>query len=366
MDLDSVIENAPDAPAVFAVFPAEGQPYLARTALLRRRLRRLFSPNAKVFSLRDIAERIDYAATGSSLENSLTFYEWVKRYFPGDWQKRLRLRYPAWVKLILSNPFPRTQVTTKLSASEATFFGPFRTRASAEQFEAQMLDLFQIRRCVEELDPSPRHPGCIYGEMNSCLRPCQQIVSPDEYRSEVARVQAFLDTGGASQLASVAAARDYASSAMDFEEAQRQHKRHERIEQVLKLRDELARPINGLSGIAVLPATEPTTVRLQMMWQGFWQPAVDFPLTGAGQSMDARLRDAINGIAPSRQGPAERQEHCALLSQWFYSTFGHASGTDGVWVSFSKINEIPYRRLVRAVSSVSQSPAMRPTPPAET
>ena len=38
-DLDSV----PDRPAVFLLWASEGKPYLARTALLRRRLRRLLA-----------------------------------------------------------------------------------------------------------------------------------------------------------------------------------------------------------------------------------------------------------------------------------------------------------------------------------
>ena len=56
--------------------------------------------------------------------------------------------------------------------------GRFEPRGAAELFENQFLDLFQIRRCQENLEPSPQHPGCIYGEMNRCLRPCQQVVSP--------------------------------------------------------------------------------------------------------------------------------------------------------------------------------------------
>ena len=73
--------------------------------------------------------------------------------------------------------------------------------------------------------PSPAHPGCIYGEMNRCLRPCQQVVSIEEYRSEASRVEQFLRTGGASLVEPAEAARDRASAAMQFEEAERMHQR---------------------------------------------------------------------------------------------------------------------------------------------
>ncbi len=110
---------------------------------------------------------------------------WRAAIFPDDYLRLVKLRMPAYVKLILANEFPRTQVSTRLSASRAMHYGPFQSRAAAELFEEQFLDLFQIRRCQENLEPSPQHPGCIYGEMNRCLRPCQQVVSREEYLSEV-------------------------------------------------------------------------------------------------------------------------------------------------------------------------------------
>ena len=88
-------------------------------------------------------------------------------------------------------------VTTRLG--RGLFYGPFASRAAAEHFNDDALDLFQVRRCEENLAARRRsHPGCIYGEMNRCLRPCQQAVTPEEYRGEVARLEQFLRTDGAS------------------------------------------------------------------------------------------------------------------------------------------------------------------------
>src|ERR1051325_11095590 len=215
-DLDSI----PDRPAVFLLWAAEGKPYLARTALLRRRLRRLISERdrvSRVLNLRGVAERIEYWPTGSQLESSLVFLELAQHWFPDDWPRLTRLRPPAFVRLTLDNSFPRTMLTTRLGRGR--FFGPFASRAAAERFEAGMLDLFQLRRCEENLTPSPDHPGCIYGEMNRCLRPCQQAVSIEEYHSEAARVEQFLRTRGASLVETAEAARDRASAEMRFEEA---------------------------------------------------------------------------------------------------------------------------------------------------
>jgi excinuclease ABC subunit C len=213
-DLDLI----PDFPAIFLLWAAEGKPYLARTTRLRRRLRRLLSDReriSRVLNLRGVAERVEYWLTGSQLESALLYLELAKLHFPEDWPRLVRLRPPAFVRLTTDNPFPRTQVTTRLG--RGLFYGPFPSRAAAERFDTGVLDLFQIRRCEENLVPSPEHPGCIYGEMNRCMRPCQQAVSVAEYHHESERIEQFLRSGGASLIESSETARDRASAGMQFE-----------------------------------------------------------------------------------------------------------------------------------------------------
>src|SRR5579864_7069353 len=241
-ELDDAIAALPNSDAVFLVRAGERSAYLAKTSMLRRRLLRILKPaegTRRSLNLRDVVTSVEYWPTASRFESMLLHYALARRDFPDDYLRLIKLRMPAYVKLILANEFPRTQVTTRLGGGQALYYGPFRTRAAAELFENQFLDLFQIRRCQENLEPGPQHPGCIYGEMNMCLRPCQQAVSREEYLSEVARVEEFLAGDGAALLSVTAAARDRLSDELDFEAAARQHKRLERIEEVLALRDDL-------------------------------------------------------------------------------------------------------------------------------
>lgn len=338
---------------MFAIFADSGEPYLARTTNLRKRLRRLLGPNARLFSLREVARRVESQPVASSLESALTHYEWAKRYFGESWSRRVRLRWPSYVKLILTNAFPRTQVTARLTGS-SLFYGPFPSRTLAETFEERMLDLYQLRRCVEDLDPSPNHPGCIYGEMNLCMRPCQEAVTLAEYDGEVSRVRAFLETGGTSLRTSITTARERASENLEFEEAQRQQKRLEKLDAALKQRSELAADCSRLDGVAVLPSIVAGCVRLWPVRAGSFQTPLDFPLEGAGVSMDSRLRLALEGLTTAPTTADLRQEHLAILSHWF-----HSSHRDGEWLA----EPLSYRKLVRTISSVAQSKAKSSSPP---
>lgn len=360
--LDAALQQVANQPAVFLLWPKQGEPYLARTAMLRRRLVRLLGEREKpsrFLSLRHTAARIEYWLTGSSLEANICMYELARRHFPKTYLEVIKLRMPPYVKIILRNEFPRSQITTHLGRAPALYFGPFRTRVSAERFESQFLDLFQMRRCQEDLAPAPEHPGCIYGEMGMCLRPCQQVVGREEYGREVGRVVDFLASDGRSLLDAVTAARDRLSQEMNFEEALRQHKRVEKIQEVLKLRDELARDIDRLNGVAVTASAAPQAVELWFVREGYWQPPqrLTFEVAeGKPVSLDQRLRETIAAIGSAKLARRERQEYLALVARWFYSSW-----RDGEWLAFDGLDNVPYRKLVHAVSRVGKgSSGLRP------
>ena len=358
--LDESIAALPNSDAVFLVRAGERSAYLAKTSMLRRRLLRILKAGGpaarRSLNLREVVTRVEYWLTGSRFESALVHYTLARREHPDDYLRLIKLRMPAYVKLVLANDFPRTQVTSRLTGGRALYYGPFRTRASAELFENQFLDLFQIRRCQENLEPSAQHPGCIYGEMNMCLRPCQLAVSREEYGSEVGRVEEFLRGDGEALVHVTAGARDRLSQEMNFEAAAREHKRVERIEGVLASRDDLVsrhRPAVRDRGCAKRRA--PDSVVLWFFCQGSWHERVALDLTSQ-VSLDARLKEivarlkeSVAGFQPVAAPLSERQEHLALLARWHYSSW-----SDGEWIGFHGLNQVPYRKLVRAISRVRQ------------
>ena len=353
--LDAALEGLPNAPAVFVLWPKEGDPYLSKTGLLRRRLLRLLKEREKasrLLNLRHTVARIEYCLTGSALESAVVQYEQARRLFPENYCEVLRLRMPPYVKILLANDFPRSQITTHLARSGGVYFGPFRSRGSAERFEAQFLDLFQMRRCQEDLVPAPDHPGCIYGEMAMCLRPCQQVVGRAEYAAEVDRVVEFLRTGGHSLVDSITRSRDRLSEEMMFEEAARQHKRFEKVQEALKLSDELAHDVDRLSGVAITRSVAKDAVEMWFVRGGDWQNPVRFGfevVEGKPAPLDRKLRETFAAVAPRKLTVRERQEYLALVARWYYSSW-----RDGEWLGFDNWEDVPYRKLVNAVSRVAR------------
>ena len=253
---------------------------------------------------------------------------------------------PWFIGLSQAESFGRLQVTNRLSGLKSQRFGPFRTRESAELYQEHIHGLYQLRRCTETLQPDPEHPGCIYGEMNQCLRPCQRVVSEEEYGSEVVRVSHFLTSAGSSDLLPLAAIRDRASSDLDFEQAALAHKRIEKLQAAIAVRDKVVGSVADFHGIALTAACEADSVNLWPMFGAYWQAPITLHLDHDTRSLDSTLRELFLAAFQSPAASGTRLEQMAIFSRWYYSSW-----RDGQWFPFETVQQINYRRLVKAIST---------------
>lgn len=346
----------PAAAGVFRVDFDSGPPYVGKTADLRRRLRRLLVPRKGLSSrltLREVARGVHYRRTGSPFESSFLLYRAIRHFRPGDTRDFLKLRPPAFVKVLMGNRFPRTCVTRRLARSRALFYGPFPTRGAAEQFENAFLDLFQVRRCTENLAPSPSHPGCIWGEMDLCLRPCQAACDDDAYANEVARAAAFLATDGDSLLREATDARDRASASMEFEQAARHHRMLSKAQDALRLRGALSREVGTHCGIVFQRSSERASVELTPLYKGSLQEPIRVQWTEEphAETIRATIRYELANRTWSESTPREQEEHLALLQRWHGSSF-----REGEFVPFPNMEEPPLRKLANAAMRVARGP----------
>jgi excinuclease UvrABC nuclease subunit len=235
-------------PAVFLLRGETGEPYVSKTSNLRRRVQRLLGASegpSRRLNLRERARLIEYSLTGSDFESGLLLYQTLRQEFPKTYADRLRLRMAPLLRFHLENRYPRISVTTKLGSAKtgSIYYGPFPSRVAAEKFCNDALDFFKMRRCVEELNPDPAFPGCVYSEMKMCLAPCFQGCTDEEYAVEVERVREFFDSSGQSLLREIARDRDKASEEMHFETAALLHSKLEKLKPIVAQLPEIVRRI---------------------------------------------------------------------------------------------------------------------------
>ena len=353
-----IFNSIPAAPAVFRLSAPDSQaePYISKTANLRRRLQRLLGAptgQSKKLNLRDRVRAIQYTPTGSDFESTFLLYRELRTAFPEAYSARLRLRFAPLVKLHLDNEYPRASITTRLGRlkGRSLYYGPFLSRTAAEKFANDSLDFFKMRRCVDDLHPDPQFPGCIYSEMKMCLAPCFKGCSDDEYRAEVTRVQSYFDSRGESLLGEVASSRDRVSESLEFEAAAALHARLEKIKPVAASLPEIVRRIDLLSALVIQRSAAPESVAFFRIEGGCLNGPLVFSVPPAehtrSQSMEARVEATLAGFKPSTRTSLETMEHLALLKRWYY----RSSRVGEIFFADSK-GVLPLRRIVRGIARI--------------
>jgi excinuclease ABC subunit C len=388
---EDALRQLPARKAVFALYGENeaAEPYIGVTPDLRRRLERLLRPakgQTKRLQLISRVRRIAWQLTGSEFESLLVQFSLLEQYYGPKSLERMHLRAPAFVKFHGGNPYPRLTVTNRPSQRESQWaFGPFPSRVAADRYSEELLKLFLLRRCEENLEPYPEHPGCVYGEMKMCLAPCQQRCTDARYAEEANAVREFLATQGASNVIQIREMRDRASEGLEFETAAKLHAQLEKIESVRALAPELVRPLSSLRACLLQTSANPDEISVFLYETGEWRGPAPFSILGmriqneqSGSSslyaqpmaiqpvpeadspgalkttrnvLESRMESALEALSSARQQPnaTVRQGHLALLTRWYYRPQQKRMGeiyfidSDGRW---------PLKAMLRGVGRI--------------
>jgi excinuclease ABC subunit C len=382
-----ILAEIPAKPGIFLLrgHEVDAEPYVSKTADLRRRLNRLLAPaetQSKRLNLRERVAEIEYTVAGSDFESRLLLYRTLRQIFPEGYRRRIKLGPPALAKINWENAYPRAYVTRRPGqlTGKSVYYGPFLSKPAAEKFLNDVLDLFKSRRCTDDLNPDPSFPGCIYSEMKMCLAPCFKGCTDEEYFSEVTRVQMYLETRGGSLVQQLSEERDAASAGLEFERAAAIHARIDKVRATVTGLPEIVQRLDQLHAVVIQPSATPESVALFEVRAGLIDGPAIFsvqqmihPNSSAGstslyayphvaqpvpetatetkvtpQTFDARVLDSLKSIEHrNKASVAERAEELALLKQWYYR-----SSRVGEIFFADEHGQLPVRRIVRGISRV--------------
>lgn len=354
-----VFDVVPASPAVFLLRGEDSQaePYVSKTANLRRRLYRLLGPveeRTKRLNLRNRVRGIEFSPTGSGFESGFVLYTALRQIFPKTYQSRVRFRFAPFVKLHLENEYPRASITARLGrgSGKSIYYGPFVSRTVAEKFMNDSLDFFKMRRCVDDLHPDPAFPGCVYSEMKMCLAPCFKGCTDENYSAEVSRVISYFDSSGESLIRELGQRREAASADLAFENAALIHAQLEKLKPVVNQLPEIVGRLDQLFALMIQPCHISGAVAFFLVRAGQISGPVVFSIQSAeyakSQSMEYRVQEALTLFATVKAKSAlETMEHLALLKRWYYR------GSKVGEIFFADANgDLPMRRIVRGISRV--------------
>lgn len=220
------VSALPTAPGIYRFRDGDGRLlYVGKAKNLRQRvgsyLTNAATHRGKVLDLIRNIRDVEVEEAGSELEASLREADEIRRTKPPYNTLSKHLPQIAFLKLTLSDAYPRLSVVNRLTGRAGRYFGPFRSRQSAVEAQALVARLFRLRTCTGALRPSADISPCLQGQIGACTAPCAARVDRAAYGVQVAAAARFFDGETSAVQRDIEQRREAHSAAQRFEAAAR-------------------------------------------------------------------------------------------------------------------------------------------------
>jgi excinuclease ABC subunit C len=224
---DSILEkipHLPESPGVYLWRDADGNVlYVGKAKRLRSRVRSYVTndqlTSVKTRALMQQAAGLDTIVVPSEAHALILEANLIKEYRP---KYNIALRddksYP-YIKVTITEPFPRVYVTRQLVNDGSRYFGPYTDVGAMRRALNVVKRIFTVRSCRYDLpNVAPDRP-CLDYHIGRCKAPCVLLQSQAEYRAMIDEVILFLDGRADEVMRRVKERIQLAAESLDFERA---------------------------------------------------------------------------------------------------------------------------------------------------
>jgi hypothetical protein len=351
-----LLAGLPSRPGVYLMKDQSGVViYVGKAKCLKDRVSSYYSEplgyTRKMDGLVESIVKIDHIVTGSELEALLLESKLIKQYHP-RYNSQLR-NYEAYpfIKVDLSQRFPRIYSVREVTDDGARYFGPFKNRRAVEATVEIIEQLFPVRTCTRSFEPPEpgkrkhKHaPPCLRLSLGRCPGPCAGNDSDDhhvEYLKIVEEVISFLSGEKEAMLDTIWARLNRAVKDRNFEKAAELRDAVAQVEKIVSSQQFLSAAVEGNNVLICLPSAQAGAVEVLCIYRGRLgrqlRVALDGNNTEVAQTLASTWQalidqeSALAALQPGwgKQGGRvigqEAVDEINIISRWLYAHTGNRS-----------------------------------------
>ena len=222
-DIKENLRNLPDKPGVYLHKDEAGQIlYVGKAISLKNRVRQYFQSShrldPKVRAMVSHVAEFEYIVTDTEMEALILENTLIKRYMP---KYNVLLRddktFP-YIKVTLSEKWPRLLKTRRILNDGARYFGPYTDVTAMEEILNLLSNIYQLKRCSTQSFPEAFRP-CLHYHLGECRGVCSENQDTTLYRQDLDEVMDFLNGNTKGVLDHLQQQMRIESEAMRFEKA---------------------------------------------------------------------------------------------------------------------------------------------------
>ncbi|MFC1968634.1 excinuclease ABC subunit UvrC [Chloroflexota bacterium] len=236
--LEEQLKALPTRPGVYLLRDRGGNIlYVGKATKLLHRVRSYFgAPSALPLKIQRMVAQVgdfDFFVTDSEQEALILECNLIKKYRP-HYNVRLKddKTYP-YLKISLSEPWPRVYITRRLEKDRERYFGPFASASSVRRTLSLLRKLFPFRTCTLDVTGTDSRP-CLEYHIQRCLGPCIGAVTQEDYAETIKQVILFLEGRQEALVRELRRKMAEAARCLDFEQAASLRDQIQAVEGVLE------------------------------------------------------------------------------------------------------------------------------------
>ena len=290
------LQAVPESPGVYLFRDKKTQViYVGKALRLRDRLRSYFTPGyaeaGRIAELMQRAVDFEFVTTANEVEALVLENNLIKNYRP---RFNIRLKDDKnylYLKLPVTEEFPRVHYSRRVLNDGALYFGPYTSALSLRSTVKSIRQLLPFRTCSDEIFKQGK--VCLDFHIKRCPGPCERRISPEDYRVRINEVALFMEGRSDLLVGELQGRMEGAADRLDFENAARYRDQLQSIERIADRQKVLTRGRDDQDILAYARSGSDVFVEVAYVRQGKMVGHDGHALDGAG---DAREPELLRGF----------------------------------------------------------------------
>ena len=286
------LRAVPDAPGVYLFRDTRGQViYVGKALRLRDRLRSYFTDAyAQTARVAELVRRVydfEFVTTANEVEALVLECNLIKNYRP---KFNIRLKDDKnylYLKLPITEDFPRVHYSRRVQNDGAQYFGPYTSAQSLRGTVKSIRQLLPFRTCSDEIFKQGK--VCLDFHIKRCPGPCERRITSEDYKARIHEVALFMEGRSDVLVRELKERMEGAATRLDFENAARYRDQLQSIERIADRQKVLTRGRDDHDLIAYARHGGEVFVEVAYVRQGKMVGHDGHALDGAGEAAEAEL-----------------------------------------------------------------------------
>jgi len=286
------LQAVPESPGVYLFRDKKTQViYVGKALRLRDRLRSYFTPGyaeaGRIAELMQRAVDFEFVTTANEVEALVLENNLIKNYRP---RFNIRLKDDKnylYLKLPVTEEFPRVHYSRRVLNDGALYFGPYTSAQSLRSTVKSIRQLLPFRTCSDEIFKQGK--VCLDFHIKRCPGPCERRISSEDYRARINEVALFMEGRSDILVGELQGRMEGAADRLDFENAARYRDQLQSIERIADRQKVLTRGRDDQDIVAYARSGSDVFVEVAYVRQGKMVGHDGHALDGAGDATEPEL-----------------------------------------------------------------------------